>query len=182
MKLDILEKILPECEKAENKLIWLDAMLLKSIYYTELGFYDEGIKNSERGFEVIKELKTSENVFALREAWFLVYKGRNHDNLGNLGIAEEIVEKCLELASKLNDAYLLHASYFFKTESLWKKGNIQQIFELCLKMFELAQKMKNDYLTALMCNDGAVFAQAVDRYDVVKKFLEKLEEVIKKQK
>ena len=94
--LDILERILPECEKTEKKLIWLDALLLKSIYCTELGFYDDGIKNSERGLNVIKELKTSDSVFTLREAWFLVYKGLNHDNIGNLGIAEEIAEQCLE--------------------------------------------------------------------------------------
>ena len=180
--LDILEKILPECEKAENRLIWLDALLLKSIYYTELGFYDEGIKNSERGLDVIKELKTSDNVFVLREAWFLVYKGLNHDNKGNLDIAEEIVEKCLELASKLNDAYLLYISYDFKTKSLWNKGNIQQIFELYLKMYELAKKMKNDYLIALRCYEGAVNAQALNRYDVVKKLKDEFEEVMKKQK
>ncbi|MCE7749330.1 MAG: hypothetical protein GPJ51_13150, partial [Candidatus Heimdallarchaeota archaeon] len=180
--LDILEKILPECEKAENRLIWLDALLLKSIYYTELGFYDEGIKNSERGLDVIKELKTSDNVFVLREAWFLVYKGLNHDNKGNLDIAEEIVEKCLELASKLNDAYLLYISYDFKTKSLWNKGNIQQIFELYLKMYELAKKMKNDYLIAVRCYEGAVNAQALNRYDVVKKLKDEFEEVMKKQK
>ncbi|MCG3260548.1 MAG: hypothetical protein H7644_12415, partial [Candidatus Heimdallarchaeota archaeon] len=32
--LDILEKILPECEKTENKQIWLDALFLKNTYYT----------------------------------------------------------------------------------------------------------------------------------------------------
>jgi tetratricopeptide (TPR) repeat protein len=179
---DILEKILPECEKAENKLIWLDALLLKSIYYTELGFHDEGIKNSERGLDVIKKLKTSDNVFILREAWFLLYKGFNHNIKGNHNLAEEIIERCFELASKLNDAYLLYTSYRFKMGPLWIKGKNQQIFELYLKIYELAKEIKNDYLIAWSCINGAVMAHWADRYDVLKKLMDEAEEVIKKQK
>ncbi len=180
--LDILEKILPECEKAENKLIWLDALFLKSTYYTEFGFYDEGIKNSEKGLDFIKELKTSDNVFILRKAWFLVYKGMNHNFKGNLSIADEIVEQCLELARKLNDTYLLYASYKFKTETLLNKGNFQQIFELYLKMYELAKEIKNDFLIANTCIYGIEYAQIVDRNDVVKKFIDEAEEITKNQK
>lgn len=180
--LDILEEIMKEREKAENKLIWLDALFLKSIYYTEFGFYDEGIKNTERGSKIIKELKTSDNVFILREAWFLVYKGLNHNFKGNLNIAEEIVEQCLELARKLNDAYLLHASYNLKMETLWNNGNYQQMFELFLKMYELSKEIKNDFLIADTCIKGVWIATFLDRYDVVKKFMDETEEITKKQK
>ncbi len=180
--LDILEKILPVWEKVDNKLIWLDALFLKSIYLTELGFHDEGIKNSERGLDVIKELKTSDDVFILREAWFLVYKALNHKITGELNIAEEVIEKCLELARKLNDEYLLFAIYKFKTLTLWGKRTIQQIFELYLEMIELAKRMKNDYLIAWSCSYGAEYAEIVGRGDVVKKLTDEAEEVIKKQK
>ncbi len=180
--LDILEEIMKECEKAENKLIWLDALFLKSIYYTEFGCYDEGIKNSERGLKIIKELKTSDNVFILREAWFLIYKGLNHNFKCNFNIAEEIVEQCLELARKLNDAYLLYASYNLKTETLGNKGKAQQNFEFFLKMYELSKEIKNDFLIANTCIEGTFIAQIVDRYDVVKKFIDEAEEITKKQK
>ena len=180
--LDILEQILPECEKAENKLIWLDALFLKSTYYTEFGFYDEGIKNSEKGLDFIKELKTSNNAFILREAWFLVYKGMNHIFKGNFNIAEEISEQCLELAKKLNDAYFLYASYNLKTETLGNKGNAQQNLEFFLKMYELSKEIKNDFLIANTCIKGTFIAQIVDRYDVVKKFIDEAEEITKKQK
>ncbi len=180
--LDILEQILSVCEEVDNKLIWLDALLLKSIYYTELGFPDEGIKNSEEGLDAIKELKIFDNEIILRKAWFLVYKGLNHDIKGNLNLAKEILDQCLELASKLNDAYLLYASYKFKIRTRWNKGNIQQIFELYLKIIELAKKMKNDYLIAWGCIYGAEIAQMVGRSDVVKKLSDEAEEIIKKQK
>lgn len=179
--LDILEKILPECEKTKNKLIWLDALFLKSIYYTEFGFYDDGIKNSEKGLDFIKELKTSNNLFVLREAWLLVYKGLNHNFKGNLYIAEEIVEQCIEFARKLNDTYLLYVSYKFNTEILFNNGNFQQNFELYLKMYELAKEISNDFLIADACIEGARFAQWVDRYDVVEKFIDEAEEITKKQ-
>ena len=180
--LDSLDKILLECEKEENKLTWLDALFLKTISYTEFGLYDEGIKNSEEGLEFIKKRKTSDNVFILRKGWFLLYKGMNHNFKGNLNIAEEIVEQCLELARKLNDTYLLYSSYKFKTEILFNNGNFQQNFELYLKMYELAKEMKNDFLVAKACSDGAVFAQWVNRYDLVQKFIDEAEEITKKQK
>ncbi len=180
--LDILEQILSVCEKVDNKLIYLDVLFLKSIYYTELAFHNEGIKNSERGLDLIKELKIFDDVFILREAWFLVYKALNHKIIGNLNIAEEIIEKCLKLARKLNDEYLLFAIYKFKTNTLWGIRNIHQIFELYLEMFELTKRMKNDYLIAWSCIYGAEIAQIVGRGDVVKKLLDEAEEVIKKQK
>jgi tetratricopeptide (TPR) repeat protein len=180
--LGILEKTLAECEKAENKLIWLDALLLKSRYNTELGLYDEGIKNSERGLDLIKEIKKSDNAFNLRKAWFLVYKGKNHHILGNQSIAEDIVEQCLELASKLNDSYLLYESYKFKMGPLWIRGENQQIFELYLKIYDLAKDMKNDYLIAWGCINGAVMAHTVGRYDVLETFIDEAEETIRKQK
>ena len=177
--LDILKKILPECEKEENKLILVDALLLKSIYYTKLGFHDEGIKNSEKGLDVVKKLKASDDVFILREAWFLVYKALNFDFKGNLNIAEEIIKKCLELARKLNDEYLLYECYKFKTGYFWIKGNIQQVFEYYLKMIELVKRMKNDYLIAWSCIYGAECAHMVYRYDLVKKFTEEAEEIMR---
>ncbi|MHA2358208.1 MAG: hypothetical protein ACXABK_05525, partial [Candidatus Heimdallarchaeaceae archaeon] len=120
--LDSLEQILLESEKTENKLIWLDALFLKSIYCTEFGLYDDGIKNSEKGLDCIREYKTSNYGLILREGWFLVIKGSNHNYKGNLNIAEEIGEQCIELAKKLNDTYLLYASYKFKTETLFNYG------------------------------------------------------------
>jgi tetratricopeptide (TPR) repeat protein len=180
--LEIMEQILPVCEKSENNLIGLDILHLRSKYHNQFGNFDRGIKDADQGLNIIKELNSSNKNLNQRESWFLYFKGLNHYQKGNVSFAQEIKEDCIKISTKIDDPYHIYACYYLEYLINDSHSHHQANYETSLKMYDLAREMKNDYLIADSCIFVTEISQFIGKYDEAMKYANESLDITRNQK
>ncbi len=174
--LEILEQTIGESEHLEEKLVLLDALIVKTDYLTMIERYDDILTITRRGIEIIEKEDPSNKDFILRKAWFLAYKGLQQNFKGNYNLAQETLEQSMLLAKNVDNNNLLMFLYTTNGRNEASRGEYVEAHDQFYKALETSIKMKNDSASALLYGDLAEAAIGLGKY---KQSQEYLDEAIK---
>ncbi len=174
--LELLEQTIEESKLLEEKLVLLDALIMKADYLTMIERYDDILTITERGLEIIEKEDTTNQDFILRKAWFLAYKGLQENFKGNYNLAQETLEQGLILTKQIDSDNLLRVLNIFIARNEASRGNYIEAYEYNTQAVEISIRMKNDLVTAMMYGDLAEAAIGLLKF---RKSQEHLSEAIK---
>ena len=174
---DLIEQIVEDSKEFENKLVFLDALIIKADYLASISKYDEVIAIADRGIKIAKKEDTTNKEYILRKAWFLLNKGFSQSNKGEYKIAQELLEQGIKLAEEVDNDHLIIWLYLINHLNEAQCGELQKALNHLYKALESSMKIQNDIFTADVYSSIAEVFHFMGKYKSNLEYIEKARKI-----